>query len=137
MAGITERNKLKNDLAGIGYSLKYIDEWQPKTRMYRHKASYNVNGAMMEGVGTYIDNVPGNPDYVMKKSRIGLFVFPPSDTCECRWCVERMNGAPQEEPEQEAEDPEPTFSGTASEVLEQMGSTRKGRKMGPHFQSDS
>ena len=84
---ITERNKLKQELAGLGYSLKYIDEWAPKTRLYRHKASYNVEGHIMDEVGTYMDNVPGNPDYVQKKARIGLFTWKPGPECSCEWCT--------------------------------------------------
>ena len=86
MVGITERNKMKNELAGIGYSLKYIDEWQPKTTLYRHKPSYSVSGKISEDVGTTVNGVPGNPDYVLRKSKIWLFPWPPSDTCECEWC---------------------------------------------------
>ena len=97
MAGITERNKMKDELIGLGYSMRYIDEWQPKTRLYRHKASYNVDGAMMEGVGTFVDNVPGNPDYVSRKARQGLLQWPPSDSCTCRWCG-ASKGAEKPEP---------------------------------------
>tara|TARA_R100000306_G_scaffold56384_1_gene54165 strand:- start:89 stop:430 length:342 start_codon:yes stop_codon:yes gene_type:complete len=86
MPGITERNKMKDELISLGYSMRYIDEWQPKTRLYRHKAAYNVDGAMMEGVGTFVDNVPGSPDYVSRKARLGLLQWPPSDSCTCRWC---------------------------------------------------
>ena len=86
--GITERNKLKQELAGLGYSLKYIDEWAPKTRLYRHKASYNVEGEVMDEVGTNIDNVPGNPDYVQRKAKIGLFTWKPGPECSCKWCAE-------------------------------------------------
>ena len=89
MAGITERNKMKDELIDLGYSMRYIDEWQPKTRLYRHKAAYNVDGAMMEDVGTFVENVPGSPDYVMRKSKIGLYTWPPSESCTCRWCAER------------------------------------------------
>ena len=77
MAGITERNKMKNELVGIGYSLKYIDEWQPKTILYRHKPSYFAEGGIADEVGTFIENVPGNPDYVMRKAKIGLFTCLP------------------------------------------------------------
>jgi len=94
MAGISERNKQQNELAGIGYSLRYIDEWQPKTTLYRHKPGYNVAGNIAHHVGTAVKNVPGNPDYVMKKSKIGLFGWPPSDTCECKWCMERATEQP-------------------------------------------
>ena len=105
MAGITERNQLKTDLAGMGYSLKYIDEWQPKTRLYRHKAAYTVDGVLSDEIGTYMNNVPGNPDYVMKKSRIGLFTWPPSDSCSCRWCLERrQSGEPAQQVSQDASD---------------------------------
>jgi hypothetical protein len=88
---ITERNKLKQELAGLGYSLKYIDEWAPKTRLYRHKASYNVEGEVMDEVGTYMDNVPGNPDYVQKKARIGLFTWKPGPECNCEWCTASLD----------------------------------------------
>ena len=94
MAGISERNKQQNQLAGIGYSLRYIDEWQPKTTLYRHKPDYNIDGDIVQDVGSTVKNVPGNPDYVMKKSKIGQFVWPPSDTCECKWCVERATKEP-------------------------------------------
>ena len=80
---------MKNELAGIGYSLKYIDEWQPKTTLYRHKTMYFDNGKISHEVGSEIKNIPGNPDYVLKKSKIGLFPWPPSDTCECKWCQEK------------------------------------------------
>jgi hypothetical protein len=102
MAGITERNKQKTELAAMGYSLRYIDEWQPKTILYRHKAAYNTEGTMMEGVGTFIGNVPGTPDYVVRKSRIGLFTWPPSDTCICKWCLERRQpGEPVQQASQD------------------------------------
>jgi len=87
MADIAGRNKQKVELASLGYSLKYIDEWQPKTTLYRHKPSYNEEGFIVADIGTTTPNVPGSPDYVLSKSRIGLFQWPPSDTCTCRWCA--------------------------------------------------
>ena len=53
VTGITERNKMKEELVGVGYSLKYIDEWQPKTTLYRHKPSYYVTGGVAEGCLLY------------------------------------------------------------------------------------
>ena len=90
VTGITERNKMKTELAGIGYSLKYINDWQPKITFYRHKPSYNVEGEMTDDIGTSIPNLPGNPSYVLRKSKMGLFQWPPSDTCECQWCKVRV-----------------------------------------------
>ena len=87
--GITERNKQKVELINQGFSLRYIDEWQPKTILYRHKEAYNYEGDMTEAVGTFVPNVPGNPDYVLRKAKIGLFPWKPSSECECQWCIER------------------------------------------------
>jgi len=86
--GMQEYNKIKNELTGLGYSMRYVDEWQPKTRLYRHKAAYNVDGDLTDEVGTYTDNVPGDPRYLLRKARIGMFGFPPSETCTCKWCNE-------------------------------------------------
>jgi hypothetical protein len=126
MAGITERNRQQNELAGIGYSLKYIDEWQPKTILYRHKPDYNIEGDIVQDVGSTVKNVPGNPDYVMRKSKIGQFGWPPSDTCECRWCKERAaERAAAEIPAAPTPQKEPELVGKGT------------RRMGPHFKSDS
>ena len=89
MPGIMERNQQKVELAQLGYSLKYIDDWPPKTTLYRHKPSYSIDGGIAEDIGTSTPNVPGSPDYVLSKARIGLFPWLPSATCECKWCKER------------------------------------------------
>ena len=90
MAGITERNRQKEELTNIGFSMKYIDTWQPKTTLYLHKPSYNVSGEISADVGTAVKGVPGNPDYVLRKARIGLFPWIPSETCTCKWCVSQQ-----------------------------------------------
>ena len=89
MANISERNQQKNQLAGLGYSLKYIDEWQPKITLYRHRPACNQDGAVVEQVGTFIEGVPGEPSYVLKKAKIGLFPWKPNEGCTCQWCNER------------------------------------------------
>jgi len=93
---------MKQELAGLGYSLSYIDDWQAKTRLYRHRPSYNTQGEISDVVGTYVDNVPGNPDYVLRKARIGLFPWKPSESCECKWCKDSYE-EPQPEPEVNSE----------------------------------
>ena len=87
---MTSRNELRDELVGAGYSVKYLDDWQPKTVLYRHKPQYNLEGKIVFDVGSTVSGVPGNPQYVLTKARIGLFNQPPSDTCECRWCKERL-----------------------------------------------
>ena len=101
MVGVSERNQQKLELVNAGFSLKYIDEWQPKTSLYRHKPSYNIEGNVSQGIGTVIKGVPGNPDYVLRKARIGLFPWLPSDTCECQWCREKAVKAVKEKPKEE------------------------------------
>ena len=117
--GMQEYNKVKNELVGLGYSMRYVNEWQPKIRLYRHKPAYNIEGDLTDEVGTHGDNVPGEPRYLLRKAQMGLFGFPPSETCECSWCQER-----QAEGAAEAA-LEPATAGTG---------TKKG-VMGPHFKN--
>jgi len=84
-----ERTELREELVGQGYSWKYIDEWQPKVTLIRHRAIKNPNGEIVSPAGTKLENLPGNPDYVNRKARLGLFPWPPSNTCTCRWCAEK------------------------------------------------
>jgi len=92
MVGITERNQQKQELVDAGFSLRYIDEWIPKTTLHRHKASYNVTGSVSEDVGSTVKGVPGSPDYVLRKAKIGLFPWAPGESCECQWCAEAATG---------------------------------------------
>jgi hypothetical protein len=89
MANIRERNQQQNELASIGYSLRYIDEWAPKITLYRHKPSYNQDGLIVADVGTFVKGVPGEPSYVLKKAKIGLFPWKPNESCTCKWCQSR------------------------------------------------
>ena len=131
-----ERTEMRQELVSQGYAWEYIDEWQPKVTLYRHRDMMSPEGTLVSPAGTVLKNMPGNPDYVKRKAAVGLFTWKPSETCTCRWCNERNSQSPKQEPEQEAE--EPIFTGTAAEVLTQLGQNKKGRrKMGPHFQSDS
>jgi hypothetical protein len=85
--GTKERTELRDKLVSAGYDWNYIDEWQPKVTLYRHCAAYSPSGAEVSPRGTALHNLPGHPDYVQRKMRIGLFTWPPSDTCQCQWCV--------------------------------------------------
>ena len=90
MADISGRNRQQNELAAIGYSLRYIDDYGPRTKLYRHKPSYSLDGSINEEVGSFVAGVPGNPEYVLSKAKIGLFAWPPNQGCTCQWCNERM-----------------------------------------------
>ena len=98
MAGITERNQQKMELVNSGFSMRYIDEWQAKTVLYRHKASLNVQGEVVRDIGTTLTGVPGNPDYVLRKAKIGLFPWKPGVSCDCKWCKDSyVEPAPEPE----------------------------------------
>ena len=127
MAGITERNQQKNELANAGFTLRYIDEWQPKTTLYRHKPSYNIEGEITEDVGTTVRGVPGSPDYVLRKAKIGLFPWPPSESCTCRWCSEgnQVDAVADSISDEAATQPVATAQGRGT------------RRMGPHFRVES
>ena len=88
MVTTTERQELRRELVSQGYSWEYIDTWQPKTTLYRHAPGRNNVGDIVFPIGTAIKGVPGNPDYVTKKAKLGMLPVAPSDSCECRWCVE-------------------------------------------------
>ena len=99
MVNLSDRQRMRSELVAVRYSWEYIDEWQPKTTLYRPTPGLDINGNEVFPVGSAIKGVPGSPDYVLRKSRIGMFPFLPGDTCECRWCsANRVNVEVTEEP---------------------------------------
>jgi hypothetical protein len=121
-----ERTELRKDLVGQGYHWDYIDEWQPKVSLYRHRAMVSPSGDLVSDVGTRLDNLPGNPDYVSRKGRQGLYPWPPGDACTCRWCAERK---PASQPIA------PSAEQVVEKVVEEDRSPRRGkRRTGPWFQ---
>ena len=122
--GTRERTELRAELTSQGYSWEYIDEWQPKVTLYRHKDMKSPNGEVVSPAGTALHNLPGSPDYVGRKARIGLFVWPPGQGCQCLWCKEReATGTPAALPP-EGQEPR----------VERGRGQRGKRRMGPHFQ---
>tara|TARA_R100000008_G_C3508335_1_gene127448 strand:+ start:133 stop:462 length:330 start_codon:yes stop_codon:yes gene_type:complete len=89
MVSFRDRKSTREELVGIGYSWEYLDTWQPKTVLYRHADGLNVNGDVVHPYGSKVKGVPGNPDYVIKKAKIGFFPYPPNEHCGCPWCIER------------------------------------------------
>jgi hypothetical protein len=89
MVTTKERTEQRAELVSQGYSWEYIDAWQPKITLYRHAPILSEGGEVVRPIGTKVENLPGNPDYVLRKSVLGMLPYPPSDTCECRWCSAR------------------------------------------------
>ena len=127
MTGISERNRQKNELTSVGFSMKYIDEWHPRTTLYRHKPSYNIDGEMTADVGTSVEGVTGEPSYVLKKAKIGLFPWKPNEGCTCQWCNE--NKVTQVAAKTEVVEAAPESSAPVAPI------GRGKRRMGPHFKS--
>ena len=82
-----ERTDLRKELVSQGYAWEYVDEWQPKTTLYLHAPRLNEQGDVVKPAGATVENLPGSPDYVLGKARLGMLPYPPSSTCECRWCA--------------------------------------------------
>ena len=82
-----ERTDLRKELVSQGYAWEYVDEWQPKTTLYLHAPKLNEQGDVVKPAGSKVENLPGSPDYVLGKARLGMLPYPPSSTCECRWCA--------------------------------------------------
>ena len=89
MVTTTERQAERAELVSQGYAWEYIKEWQPKITLYRHAPGMDMEGNEAFPVGTPIKGLPGNPDYVRRKGRLGMLPSPPSASCECKWCVAR------------------------------------------------
>ena len=90
MVSFRDRKQTREELVGAGYSWEYLDTWQAKTVLYRHADGLNVDGAVVHPYGSTVEGVPGNPDYVLSKAKIGFFPYRPKEQCYCKWCVERV-----------------------------------------------
>ena len=107
MVTTRERTQIREELVSQGYSWEYVDGWQPKITLFRHTPLMNLSNEIVSPIGSKVDNLPGSPDYVLRKARLGMLPYPPGDTCECRWCVATKVNV---EPSKESEDTEPQES---------------------------
>ena len=127
MTGISERNRQKNELTSVGFSMKYIDEWHPRITLYRHKPSYNNDGEMTADIGTSVEGVTGEPSYVLKKAKIGLFPWKPNEGCTCQWC--NKNKVLQDAAKAEVAKAAPEASAPGAPIV------RGNRRLGPYYKS--
>ena len=89
MVTFKDRRQMRQELVSQGFAWEYIDEWQPKTTLFRHAPGLDMQGNEAAPVGAQIKGVPGNPDYVLRKARLGMYPYPPNEGCQCRWCSQR------------------------------------------------
>ena len=123
-----ERTELRTELVGQGYSWNYIDEWQPKVTLYRHRVLTNPSGETVSPVGAALENLPGNPDYVSRKARLGLFPWKPGTSCACRWCA-------KERPEQEVPSVAESISNPPDSS--QAPKAKPSPRLGPYFRQET
>ena len=123
-----ERTALRQELVSQGYSWKYIDEWQPKVTLYRHRELTNPSGETVSPVGAVLANLPGSPDYVNRKARLGLFPWKPGTNCECRWCAKNQ-------PEQEVPSVAESISNPPDSSQEPKAKPKL--RLGPYFQQET
>ncbi len=83
-----KRQAIRTELVSQGYSWDYVDSWPSKTILYAHRPQLNVEGKVAMARGTVIENQPGHPDHMARKSRIGMLPWPPSKECKCKACRE-------------------------------------------------
>ena len=123
-----ERTALREELVSQGYSWKYIDEWQPKVTLYRHRELTNLSGETVSPVGAALVNLPGSPDYVSRKARLGLFPWKPGTNCTCRWCA-------KDRPEQEVPSVAESISNPPDSS--QAPKAKPSLRLGPYFQHET
>ena len=123
-----ERTALRQELVSQGYSWKYIDEWQPKVTLYRHRELTNPSGETVSPVGAALENLPGNPDYVSRKARLGLFPWKPGTACSCRWCA-------KDRPEQEVPSVAESISNPPDSS--QAPKAKPSPRLGPYFRQET
>ena len=44
MVSLSDRQRMRQELVSQGYSWEYVDEWQPKTTLYRHAPGLDIQG---------------------------------------------------------------------------------------------
>ena len=95
MITTADRVPMKAELVANGYAWNYLDTWQPKITLYRHAPGLTVTGELAFPVGTPLPQLPGEPGYVLKMARNGMLPYPPTENCECRWCLGRRGSTPE------------------------------------------
>jgi len=85
-----ERTYLKGELAKMGIKGDYLDSWQPRGPMWRHKPQLNISGNEVQPAGIEIPNQPLLWDHQLRMAvRIGALPWKPSKDCGCKLCRER------------------------------------------------
>jgi len=102
LVGINQRQQLRKELVEQGFTWEFIDEPNPKIKMYRHAPGMNVDGVVVFPAGSvWPGKTTTDPRYILSKARIGVFPFPPSEHHECKWCAASYPKTPVEEIKEE------------------------------------
>jgi hypothetical protein len=112
MVTTKERTDMRKELVARGYAWEYVDEWQPKVTLYRHADMIGADGTLVKPAGTAVERLPGNPDYAIRKAKLGMLPFPPGKKCNCKWCSDINPGIDSEVKEPEITQPSEDNSAT-------------------------
>ena len=94
---VKDRQARRQTLMQVGFSIEQIDGGQPKVDYYRHAPRLKPNGQIFKShdgesdgeIGKLIPNQPGDQFTAVRLSGRGVLPWPPSETCECKYCLER------------------------------------------------
>jgi len=86
---LAERNRLKAELRKMGIKGEYLDSWQPREDLWRHKPQLNNNGKEIKPAGAVVPNQPSDLDHKMRLAIRGILPWKPDKTCMCKGCRER------------------------------------------------
>jgi hypothetical protein len=83
------RKEVEREWKKLGVPGNVLDTWQPRQNCWSHTPQLTPGGSIAKPAGTFMPNLPGNPDHAMRKARIGVLPWPPAETCRCKACRER------------------------------------------------
>ena len=84
-----ERQQLKRELGKLGIRGEYLEGWQPREDLWRHKPGLNNFGKEVKPVGSVVANQPSDWDHKLRLAVRGTLPWRPTRDCQCKACRER------------------------------------------------
>ena len=84
-----ERSELKRELAKMGIKGDYLNGWQPREDLWRHKPGLNNFGKEVFRAGAVVANQPSLWDHKLRMAVRGILPWKPNALCQCKACRER------------------------------------------------
>lgn len=84
-----ERSRLKEELGKLGIQGDYLESWQRREDLWRHRPQLNISGIESKPAGTVVPNQPSDMDHKYRLAVRGVLPWKPSRACACKACRER------------------------------------------------